>query len=672
MNRQDLDQIFQLFLNNIQCGVMIIDEDLRIFDLNPIACEIFGYSREELIGQNNPNHLWTFVDQNQVPLTPEQYPEHIVLSQNKIIHSQTIGINRSKQGDRKWVMASGQIVRGDSGKLYVLMSFVDITKQKDAFKKLEQEKERLARTESIANIGTWEYNIETQEIVWSDQVFRIFGIEDRRDAPSLEKFMTLVHPDDRDRLTRNLQRSLEEGHTYHVFHRIITPDGKLKTLRGQGKPIKNHLGKVISLHGTVIDITAQAKRENEIRKLAIVAEKTDNAVVITDRDGRVEWVNRGFEKMTEYSLSEVIGKTPGSFLQGPNSSSKTIDEMRSAIRDKEPIHTQIVNYSKSGREFWIDINIQPIFNETGEIENFIALEMDITDRKLYEEELQGISEQLQEVVDEKDEALKTKNRLFSIISHDLRSPFSSIIGYTQLLEEDCENMERGEVKKYASRIHASADRLLRLVENLLQWARSQTGHIRFEEQELNVNEIINKNLEIFNKVAEQKNIQIIATMKTEQKILGDPDMMDAIFRNLFSNAIKFSSSEGTIEISTQRENDTVKIIVKDDGVGMPEDIRCRLFQSGEKLSLKGTAGEKGTGLGLLLCKDFAERNHGTIEVNSEEGVGSSFVLSFPAIKAAETTENLANTNTRAQTKDKKTSEEKQLDREATQSHQHDH
>ena len=227
----------------------------------------------------------------------------------------------------------------------------------------------------------------------------------------------------------------------------------------------------------------------------------------------------------------------------------------------------------------------------------------------------------------------TKDKFFSIIAHDLRSPFNHILGFTELLIENTQDFEVAETKKYLGIINSSAKNTLILLDNLLNWARSQTGKVSFKPEKIILASIVHEIFELSNSRAKSKNIILNFIEPGEIVVFADPDMMKTILRNLISNAIKFTHPNGKIEVTALQDDNFIAIAVSDNGVGMKDETRKKLFDISTNITTRGTANEKGSGLGLILCKEFVEKHGGKIWIESEEGKGSDFKFTLPLKKS---------------------------------------
>ena len=222
-----------------------------------------------------------------------------------------------------------------------------------------------------------------------------------------------------------------------------------------------------------------------------------------------------------------------------------------------------------------------------------------------------------------------KTRFISILSHDLISPFNNLLGLSEVLKEDIRKLDIDEIELYANHINKSAKNTFNLLESILIWGRSQQGKIPFKPQQLSLTEICKNILETLNPIAHSKNITIDYSSVNQIYVLADSDMLRTVLRNLVSNALKFTNNGGAINIYAEQTDSNTTISVSDNGVGISNDNKAKLFDVGQVLTTKGTADETGTGLGLLLCKEFVEKHGGKIWAESEVGKGSDFKFTLP-------------------------------------------
>ena len=224
----------------------------------------------------------------------------------------------------------------------------------------------------------------------------------------------------------------------------------------------------------------------------------------------------------------------------------------------------------------------------------------------------------------------TKDKFFSIIAHDLKNPFHTISGMSSLLLESYNRFTAEEHKEFLRSIKKTSENTYRLLQNLLEWSQTQTGRIRFDPQKFEISSLLIEVLEIVSATASSKNIRIETAILPDLFVFADKNMVTTVLRNLLQNAVKFTNEGGLISLSGNSAGKKVEISVADDGVGICPEIVEKLFHIDANVSTSGTAGEQGTGLGLILSKELVEKNSGEIRVESTEGHGSKFTVIFPA------------------------------------------
>jgi signal transduction histidine kinase/predicted negative regulator of RcsB-dependent stress response len=254
-----------------------------------------------------------------------------------------------------------------------------------------------------------------------------------------------------------------------------------------------------------------------------------------------------------------------------------------------------------------------------------------------------LAERNEQIIRQKDELNKlykeqfklneTKNKFFSIVAHDLKSPFQTILGFSELLSSEYEYLSEEQRIESAANILKVSNEAFRLIENLLEWGRTQTGATHATFKLFNVREMVLTTTPVFDPQLERKKLKIVYDLPPLLQGWADPDMIMAVVRNVVSNAIKFSPIESQIEISARMSNNMIYLSISDHGEGIPEDILNRLFTLDPRVQRSGTMGEKGTGLGLTLCKEFMELNQGDIKANSEAGKGSLFTIIFQSVNS---------------------------------------
>lgn len=243
------------------------------------------------------------------------------------------------------------------------------------------------------------------------------------------------------------------------------------------------------------------------------------------------------------------------------------------------------------------------------------------------------NEKTYEIIQQKNVELSdinaTKNKLFSIIAHDLRNPFHCILGLSEHLVTNIKDQKIEDIEIILNKIRIQSESTYQLLENLLDWAKTQTGQISFCPERIDLSKVINETVLFLKPLSDNKNITFIVTAKDGLSVFVDRDMLKTILRNLITNAIKYSKLNSEINILSEQKQDYTEIIIADKGIGISKDELSNLFQNKIQCSKQGTSMEKGTGLGLILCHEFVKRHNGNIRVESELNKGSKFILSIP-------------------------------------------
>lgn len=385
------------------------------------------------------------------------------------------------------------------------------------------------------------------------------------------------------------------------------------------------------------DVTERKRAQKAIReseeKYRNITENIDDFLYTFERSGkfmRPLFYTAAVEKITGYSQADFLGDSrlflkiihPDDFA---GVKKKLFSLMRSSVQLSAEMEFRIIN--KHGNITWVRNKVNFIKNVGGEIVRVYGLVSDITLSKHAEEELRKSTDELMKLNE-------TKDRFISIVSHDLRTPFSSILGFTDLLINDDEltNQER---RQYVNYIQESSKSMLSLVNSLLDWTRLQTGRIKFEPERIDAQSIIEKSIHSVSGDAIKKGVEIYSTVPKGKYIYVDKNLIGQIFNNLLSNANKFTNRGDKITISVRPATTLsfLEFCVRDTGQGIKEENLSKLFSVDTKFTTEGTAGEKGSGLGLSLVKEIIDKHGGIIWAESEYGKGTSIKFTLPVASA---------------------------------------
>ena len=281
-----------------------------------------------------------------------------------------------------------------------------------------------------------------------------------------------------------------------------------------------------------------------------------------------------------------------------------------AAKNQNSLLQKTIEYKENQKEYLIIISVLSVFT-------FVVIYGRYRSKKIANKKLSELN--------------SMKDLLFGIIAHDLKNPFFSILGITDMLKKNLDDLSKEEIKESVALIEKSGKQTYRLLENLLYWSLCQTGNIQYLPENINLTEVIDDVITLFSSAARSKNISLNSKADECIAALCDKEMVKLVLRNLLSNGIKYTTEGGKIDIVLKKKGKFIEVSVEDNGIGITAERKDELLGLVKNFSTPGTKGEKGTGLGLILCKEFIKRNKGDLWIESEEGKGSRFIFSLPAV-----------------------------------------
>jgi len=402
--------------------------------------------------------------------------------------------------------------------------------------------------------------------------------------------------------------------------------------------------------------------ESERTLLRTLIDHMPDYIYIKDKNSRFLTVNkRLLQVMHADSLDQIIGTTDYDSAPEKAAADQWLLDEKRILETGEPIiNKEEIGFDENNRERVISTTKVPFYDTDGNAAGIVGIGRDITKQKKAEKQLREQAQNLQEVniiLEERQEKIQqqseelnkqsqilkeanirleqlnaTKNKFFSIIAHDLKNPFQAIFGFSELLLRNFDEFDHPQRLELLGMIKTSSESAFNLLENLLQWARTQTDRIKYNPDALDLAELIEQNIILGKASAENKHIILLSEIKCSAKAYADKNMINLVLRNLISNAIKFTNDEGVVTVhccDDPKHKDMIEVSVTDTGIGISEDNIKKLFRIDEYFSTSGTAGESGTGLGLIICKEFVEKNKGKISISSEIDVGTTFSFTLP-------------------------------------------
>jgi len=514
---------------------------------------------------------------------------------------------------------------------------------------LLREKIKLSEAQKLAHIGSWEWDIKTNLVTWSEELQRIYGLAATEVSATYEKFVEYVHPEDREFVKKTIAEALKTQLPFSFYYQVLTPQNKICIIHARGEIIIDENKKAVKVYGTGQDVTERI-REEEMENLALAATKSYNSVIIANNEGEIEWVNEGFTKLTGYTLKDMLS-THGEILrQGlPTGLSRITENYETVVKGKKPVTYEAKNFTKDGKEYWVITTLTPVLGKDGNVKRIIAIDSDITERKLMEYDLlraNRIAEHslmkgnkaLDELMKAKknlEHTMKIKEQFMANMSHEIRTPMNAIVGMTDILMDSDLNSEQ---KECTTAIKTSADNLLSIINDILDFSKIESGKILFEKVPFNIKSVLESVMKMLHFSSEKKglNLTLQVSENIPQVIIGDVVRLRQILLNLISNSIKFTE-RGSVLINIQlkeEHDDNIVLLftVKDTGIGIPEDKLSVVFESFTQASNDTTRKYGGTGLGLTIVKQLVELQSGAISVESKVNDGTTFLVTLPYAK----------------------------------------
>lgn len=715
--------------------VSVADRGGTITYVNDKFCQISGYTKEELLGRNH-----RILKSSEHPR--EFYTEMWgIISGGNTWHG--VICNRRKDGGFYWVESTIMPFIGSDGKPSQYVSIrTDITDLIETQSMLAVSEERFRRGQNFANIGTWDWNIETGVLFWTERIAPLFGYPPGKLETSYENFLAAVHPEDRERVIGAVNACLERGRGYEIEHRVVWPDGTVKWLLERGAVIRDFDGTPVKMLGVVQDIDRRkraeidlAEREGFFSKLvsilpgmisywdadlrnrfaspgyqewfgirpdpgitlrevlggelykrneaviarALSGEKvrfereivkaddgtTRNVIVdyipdvvdrsvigffvvvtditdvkqaeerialfqrifsassqsvgVADADGRMVYINPAHESLVGYSADEVLGKPFTIFLpeeDGP----RLAQEIMEATSQGRSWSGMLTIRRKDGSCFPSVSNIDVSYDANEKIQNIFNIFSDFSEEIARRNELARAKE-------EAERANRAKSKFLSSMSHELRTPMNAILGFGQLMdhEQSLSPVQKDNVRE----ILKAGYHLLDLINDVLDLAKIESGKLYFSLEPVELTHVIEECINIASVLAERQNVRIEHECVAGAVVRADRVRLKQALVNLISNAIKYNRAGGSVRIEVlAEEGDRLRIVVIDNGVGIPKDRMVELFRPFSRLDAD-KRGIEGTGIGLSITKSMVEKMGGEVGAESEPGIGSRFWIDLP-------------------------------------------
>ena len=590
--------------------VSIADINGDIVYVNDKMCDVSGYSRAELISHNHRMlksgmHDQSFYDDIWGTITKGNVWKGIIC-------------NLSKDGEQYWVDSTIVPFLDVDGIPYQYVSVrTDVTE-------LRTSEERLMLSQNFANIGTWDWNIKTGGLYWSERIGPLFGYREGDVETTYDNFLAAIHPDDRDLVITAVNDCVADDKPYDIEHRVVWGDGSVHWLHETGNVTRSVNGDALHMLGVVRDITDEKNWQEKLAKseqrMRSQLDSMSEGMFGLDNQGKTTFVNQAACAMLGYTQNELVGKTILDLIMPDNESvllkrEKNIDETDFKCTD--------------GSILPVEYSSMPVLSGSNIMGTVITFK-DITERKNNERELVYAKEQAEK-------ANLAKSQFLSSMSHELRTPLNAIMGFSQLMIMDGSSNLSDLQKDNVNEILKAGEHLLELINEVLDLSKIEAGQAHMSIEPISLTEVMIDSVNLIQPMSVQHNVELIllsngekvndiSMVASELLVLADKLRLKQVFLNLLSNAIKYNLENGRIYVSCNvTETGTCEINIRDTGIGIPEEQLESLFQPFNRLGYENSSVE-GTGIGLVITKNLVEMMGGGISCTSEIGSGTTFTI----------------------------------------------
>ena len=496
---------------------------------------------------------------------------------------------------------------------------------------------QLAEAQALARLGSWEWDIERDAITWSDEMYRLYGMDPGSEEIDYKRYQSLLHPEDREISNEAVNHSLKTGAPFSYDHRIIRVDGVERIFHARGKVVRNSEGKPIRMYGTGQDVTETRRAAAALQSAAEYAARQATAEaaaqhlnrvfaqapvvigVLAGPEHRFELVNeKGYETIGRSLLGRTVAEALPEFVE-----QGFVDLLDSVFEKNEPYvgNEVFVQLSDSPAGGYFNFVFQPLSSDAG-VYALLVVAIDVSDlvrARLAAEEAQK----------EALAASRAKSDFLARMSHELRTPLAAIMGYGELLADGITGPVNEEQKRQLSRIRASANHLLAIIDEILTLARMEAGKEKAHPRDVDVSDLMDSVASMAEPLASAKGLEFsIEVEPRDLQVHTDPVKLRQVLLNLLSNAVKYTDA-GSITVKSVAKNGVVDFSVTDTGVGVGQEHLEKIFEPFWQVEHTTTRRAGGTGLGLAVTRQFVDLLGGKIEVESELGRGSTFRVLIP-------------------------------------------
>jgi len=578
-----------------------------ITDWNPAAERMYGHTAEQALGQS--------VD---LIVPPELSAAGLFA---RVQAGETIrGLDTqsmTRDGERVHVSISMSPIVDDQGEAIGVAGFTrDIGARVLADERLRRSEMLLTEAQELTSIGSWEWDLVTGEVFWSPELFRILGLDPGRVVPCFDAYLDCIHPDDRQAAQRDFAMVATTGTATMRTSRMLGGDGVTRITQSRTRATTDGDGRVLRLNGTAQDVSelvhANERLERANRRNEALLNSAGDGIYGIDRDGVTTFANPVAARLTGYAVEHLVGRSRHDTFRHTRPDGTAYAERDcpvSASLADGTVHRcdADVYWRKDGSSFPVEYTSTPMLQQ-GIVVGAVVVFKDISARRDLEH---------------------AKDAFVASISHELRTPLTSIRGYLELIADEASGPLTPQQRRFLAVVDRNADRLLRVVGDLLLVAQVEAGAIELALEDVDVAGLIRHGVEVGAPLAAANGLELVADITATPALRADRARLGQVVDNLVSNAIKFTPAGGCVTLRCYPVADRIVLEVADTGLGMSEHEQQHLFERFYRTAAADEHAIQGTGLGLTIVRAFVEAHDGTIAVTSASGAGTTFRVELP-------------------------------------------
>ena len=601
-------------------NAFIIGKGGALIDANPAAVQMFGYDSIEDIKRVKRENL---IDDKE-----ERYAElRLKRNINGKVNGEITGIRRN--GERfPCYFSSTQFVEKDDS-ILTMSFYIDLSEIQKAEEKLAKSQQLLSQAEAIAHIGSSEVDYKTGKFLWSDEFYRIHGLEPNSCEPTPELSESFLHPDEKYKVDIFNEAPLKKVENLNFDSKIIRADGKVREVSSSWKLIYDSKGNPVKMYGVVQDITDKKQLETALKlseeQFRGAFEYSAIGIAIADSTKKLTVVNDTLCNMLGFEREELL-QLKFTQLTHPEDLKLDLRNLKDLEEGKRSFYKMEKRYfHKDGSTIWVLLIVSMIKHKEGKAHQFVAQIENITQRKEQETVLQKLNEELALRANELMDSNKELERFAYIVSHDLQEPLRMVTSFLQLIEKKYGHQLDDKAREYISYAVGGAKRMKDLILDMLEFSRVSSSIIKYEQVDL-LKTVEEVKLNLLPHIQNDNATIIVGNLP---KIKCIRSQMFQLMQNLIGNALKYKhrDREAIVEISSIEHDTEWEIKISDNGIGIDAKYFEKIFVIFQRLHTKSDY--SGTGIGLAICKKIVDRHYGRIWVESELGKGSSFIFAIP-------------------------------------------